>query len=194
MHLNQSNPMLVTCIAIPVAAALATALFASFSIHASTVCISVSLTRLTAFSKGQTVLSSLPKQTLSNQRGGHQTLYMTAMTVQRRSLANMWADSGSPTDLCRMRDGSAKRGVPGPAARSSRGNTFPTVLCVADVKMPNLKCSCIQLTKLMRLMNVSFNHLNPCKTFNTSAYRHIVDSSTDAHMHHCTTRVMLHPS
>ncbi|KAA6429719.1 MAG: hypothetical protein FRX49_00153 [Trebouxia sp. A1-2] len=62
-------------------------------------------------------------------------------------------ESGSPTDLCRMRDGSAKRGVPGPAARSSRGNTFPTVLCVADVKMPNLKCSCIQLTKLMRLMN-----------------------------------------
>ena len=92
-----------------------------------------------------------------------------------------------------MRDGSAKRGVPGPAACSSRGNTFPTVLCVADVKMPNLKCSCIQLNKLMQLTHLSINHVNPCETFNTTAYRHMVYTRTDAHRHHCTTKVTLHP-
>jgi len=105
----------------------------------------------------------------------------------------MWADSGCPTDLCRMRDGSAKRGVPGPAACSSRGITFPTVLCVADVKMPNLKCSCIQLTKLKRLMNLSTNYLNACETCNSTAYGRRVHTRTDAHRHHCTTKVMIHP-
>ncbi len=103
----------------------------------------------------------------------------------------MWTDSGSHTDLCRMRDGSAKRGVPGLAACSSRGNTFPTVLCVAEVKMPNLKCSCIQLNKLMQLIHLSINHISLYETCNTSAYRHVVDSSTDAHMHHCNTKVTL---
>lgn len=41
-----------------------------------------------------------------------------------------------------MREASEKRGLPGPAAASSRGSTSPAVLWVADVKIPNLKCSC----------------------------------------------------
>ena len=51
---------------IPAAAAVATALSASFSKHASTVCISVSVTTLDAVKTGRIVSSSTPKQTLGN--------------------------------------------------------------------------------------------------------------------------------
>ena len=50
--------------------------------------------------------------------------------------------AGRGANLCSMRESLVKRGGPGPAAASSWGNTSLAVLCVADVKMPNLKCSC----------------------------------------------------
>jgi len=62
--------MLVTCIVMPAAAALATA----FSTHASTVCMSVSFTGLTAVQMGHSVSASLPKQTLNKLQGGLYTL------------------------------------------------------------------------------------------------------------------------
>ena len=74
MRLNQSSPMLVTCIVIPAAAALATALSASFSTHASTVCMGVSLTGLSGIQMGCILSPSLPKHTLGNQGCGLYTL------------------------------------------------------------------------------------------------------------------------
>lgn len=43
----------------------------------------------------------------------------------------------------KMRLLSGKRGGPGPAAASNIGITPLTVRILAEVKMPNLKCSCI---------------------------------------------------
>jgi len=68
--------VLIACIVILAAAALATALSASFSTHASTVCMSVSFIGSTAFQMGCIVSSSWPKQTRGNVVSIHRKLYM----------------------------------------------------------------------------------------------------------------------
>ena len=74
-------------------------------------------------------------------------LHSVKSTVYMQQLSLLLTSTHNSHEVIRaylwsMRDLSEKRRGPGPAAASSWGKTSFAVLTVADVKMPNLKCSC----------------------------------------------------